>query len=277
MDPIAAPLAAQRLAPVQCNSLGHPETSGFPTLDYYLSSNLMEPVDGDEHYTEQLIRLPNLSIYYEAPNVRPAALKREDLGFRSDGVIYWCGQSLFKYLPQYDDVFPRIARAVGACQFIFIQHHSPIVSDVFRRRLEKCFAAFGLKSDDYCLLLPRLEPAQFVAAIGPCDIVLDSIGWSGNNSTLESLTHSIPIVTMPGKLMRGRHTAAILTMMDVFEPIAETVDDYICKAARLALDSSWRMQLKDKIANGKHRIYCDRSCIEGLEDFLIRVACRTSR
>jgi predicted O-linked N-acetylglucosamine transferase (SPINDLY family) len=152
-----------------------------------------------------------------------------------------------------------------------------MVNDGFRRRLEKCFAAFGLKSDDYCLLLPQLELEQFLAAIGQCDIVLDSIGWSGCNSTLESLIHSLPIVTIPGKLMRGRHSAALLTMMDVLEPIAETVDDYICKAARLAHDSSWRMQLKGKIANGKHRIYRDRSCIEGLEDFLIRVACRTSR
>src|SRR5262249_13389698 len=45
MHPMAARLAALRLAPVQCNSWGHPDTSGFPTLDYYLSSDLMEPAD----------------------------------------------------------------------------------------------------------------------------------------------------------------------------------------------------------------------------------------
>src|SRR5262249_36920410 len=43
MDPASVSLAAQRLANVQCNSWGHPETSGFPTLDYFLSSDLMEP------------------------------------------------------------------------------------------------------------------------------------------------------------------------------------------------------------------------------------------
>ena len=62
MHPISAQLAAQRLAPVQCNSWGHPDTSGYPTLDYYLSSELMEPSDGQSHYTERLVRLPNLSI-----------------------------------------------------------------------------------------------------------------------------------------------------------------------------------------------------------------------
>ena len=72
MNPMAARLAAQRLAPVQCNSWGHPDTSGFPTLDYYLSSDLMEPPDADEHYTERLVRLPNLSINYEPLDLAPA-------------------------------------------------------------------------------------------------------------------------------------------------------------------------------------------------------------
>ena len=46
MDTMSVQLAAQRLAPVQCTSWGHPETSGLPTLDYFFSSDLMEPPDG---------------------------------------------------------------------------------------------------------------------------------------------------------------------------------------------------------------------------------------
>src|SRR2546426_1161111 len=56
MDPVTTKLATLRLAPVQCNSWGHPITSGMPTMDYYLSSDLMEPADGQEHYTEELVR-----------------------------------------------------------------------------------------------------------------------------------------------------------------------------------------------------------------------------
>jgi predicted O-linked N-acetylglucosamine transferase (SPINDLY family) len=44
---------------------------------------------------------------------------------------------------------------------------------------------------------------RFIAAIGQCDVVLDSIGWSGCNSTLESLVHDLPIVTMTGDLMEA--------------------------------------------------------------------------
>ena len=43
MDPTCAKLAGLRLAPVQCVSLGHPMTTGLPTMDYFLTSDLMEP------------------------------------------------------------------------------------------------------------------------------------------------------------------------------------------------------------------------------------------
>ena len=64
MDPVAARLAAQRLAPVQCVAWGHPETTGMPTMDYFLSADLMEPPGADAHYTEQLVRLPGLGLHY---------------------------------------------------------------------------------------------------------------------------------------------------------------------------------------------------------------------
>ncbi len=64
-------LAAQRLAPVQCVAWGHPQTTGMPTMDHFLSSELMEPQDAAANYTEQLACLPNLGLYY-VPDDRPA-------------------------------------------------------------------------------------------------------------------------------------------------------------------------------------------------------------
>ena len=122
MDTSSLQLAAQRLAPVQCNSWGHPETSGLATLDYFLSSDLMEPPEAQAYYTEKLVRLPNLSIYYEPVAGEPVAVTREELGLRPGATVFWSAQSLYKYLPQYDDVFVRIARAAGNCQFVFLRH-----------------------------------------------------------------------------------------------------------------------------------------------------------
>ena len=273
MDKISFQLAAQRLAPVQCNSWGHPETSGLPTLDYFLSSDLMEPPDAAAHYTERLVRLPNLSVYYEPVAIEPVALTRQELGLRADAPTFWCGQSLFKYLPQFDDVYPRIAKQAPSSQFAFLRHHSmPRVTEIFQARLEQAFSAHGLTASDHCVFLRRLSQNEFVAAMGLCNVFLDSIDWSGCNSALESLPHDLPIVTLPGALMRGRHSAAILQMMGITETIASTVDDYVSIAARLANVPHERQALGRRVAENKQRIYCDRACITALEDFLDRVA-----
>jgi tetratricopeptide (TPR) repeat protein len=277
MNAVSAQLAAQRLAIVQCTSWGHPDTSGFPTIDYYLSSELMEPAGAQEHYTERLILLPNLSIYYEPPELQPVALTRADVGLRVGATVFWCGQSLFKYLPQFDQVFARIAREVGDCQFAFIRYgQGTYLDDKVPRRLERAFMAVGRRAADHCVLLPRVDPHRFVAAIGLCDIVLDSIGWSGCNSTLEGMHHDLPIVTMKGSLMRGRHTAAILKRMDVEETVTETVDDYVAVAARLARDPAWRQAVKNRISQNKHRLYRDAGCVSALETFLESVVRRAS-
>ena len=266
MDPVAAQLAALRLAPVQCNSWGHPTTSGFPTMDYFLSSDLMEPENGQDHYTERLVRLPNLGIYYEpaAPQITQTSNRPQP-----GPVQFWCGQATPKYLPQYDEVFARIAKQAGDCRFVFVESQvSASVTAQFRARLATAFSAAGLDPSQYCQFLPRMNESEFSAALGQCDIFLDSIGWSGCNSTLESLPYDIPIVTVPGEMMRGRHSMAILKMMGVTSTIANTVDDYVAVAARLARDPSERAQLKAQIAAGKHKLYRDSSVIAALEEFL---------
>ena len=272
MHPVAAQLAAQRLAPVQCSSLGHPETSGFPTIDYFLTSNLMEPADGEGNYCETLIRIPNLCVYCDPIDKSPHSLVRRDFGMRPSACVFWCAQSLFKFLPQHDQVFPRIAQAAPDCQFAFVEYpHSPRVTELFRRRLERAFAAFGLDAQDHCLILSRLDQDRYIAANGLADVFLNSLEWSGFNSALEALTYDLPVVMVKGALMRGRHASALLEMMGVTETIGETIDDYVAIAARLARDPIWRAEIRGKISALKQAVYRDRACIAALEDFLDRV------
>lgn len=72
--------------------------------------------------------------------------------------------------------------------------------------------------------------------------------------------------------MRGRHSAAVLQMMGIAETIADTVDDYVSIAVRLANDPQARHALGRRIAEAKHRLYRDRACISALEQFLERAA-----
>jgi predicted O-linked N-acetylglucosamine transferase (SPINDLY family) len=272
MDSWTVGLAALKLAPVQCTSWGHPETSGFPTIDYFLSSDLMEPEEADNHYSEQLIRLPNLSVYYTPMNIPKIDDSRETFGLRPKSILYLCIQSLFKYLPQFDKIFPRIAQEIDDCQFIFISNQSSFVTQQFKLRLHQAFNQYNFNSDRYLVFLPFLNDVKYHALNCIADIYLDSIEWSGGNTTFEAIACDLPVVTLPGQFMRGRHSTAILTMMGVTETIASTIDEYIDLAIKLGKDSELRKYISDKIKSNKHRVYQDKTCITALENFLERVA-----
>lgn len=275
MDTVTLKLAALRLAPVQCASWGHPVTTGMPSIDYYISSDLMEPPDGDEHHSEKLVRLPNLSIWYEP--AEPAVAVSSNLtitGLVPNDVMFLCCQNLLKYLPQHDFVFPAIAGRVGNARFVFIASPVSELTEKFIQRLDHAFQSRGLNLADHVSVLPSLDEADFSALNARADIFLDSIEWSGCNTVFESLPFNKPIVTMPGLFMRSRHAHAILKMMGIEDTIATSVNDYISIAVRLANDTQWREDISIRISRNKHKVYRDRECITGLEKFLMKVSCR---
>jgi predicted O-linked N-acetylglucosamine transferase (SPINDLY family) len=269
MDPRTYVPAALRLAPVQCNTWGHPVTSGLPTLDYYLSSDLMEPADGAAHYSETLARLPNLSISYPRPP--PAEAEPRAVG----KPVYLCSQSLFKLLPQFDFVYPRIAAQAGACEFWFLEGVMKPLAATFRERLRHAFADYGLDAERYCRILPPAPYADFLALTRRADVFLDSFLWSGCNSALEAVACGLPIVTWPGPMMRGRHCRAILARLGVSETIASDPEDYCRIAARLGREPEFRRAVVAAMATGLDRVFNDAVPIQALGDFL-ETQCRNA-
>ncbi|MEP0815708.1 MULTISPECIES: glycosyltransferase [Trichocoleus] len=272
MHPKASQIASLRLAPVQCLTWGHPVTSGLPTVDYFLSSDLMEPENGEEHYSEQLVRLPQIGIAYAKPTIPELIKTRADFGLRPDAVVYLSCQSLFKYLPQYDFVFAAIAQQVPDAQFAFLAHFSAAVTEKFRQRLQRAFAAVGLNSEDYCVILPRQNQAGYLQLNLLSDIFLDTFDWSGGNTTLEAIACNLPVVTCPGEFMRGRHAAGILQALSIPEAIAATPEEYVAIAVKLGLDSAWRQEIEQRITQGHAQLFDDSSCVKALESFYQQVA-----
>ncbi|QUS60870.1 tetratricopeptide repeat protein [Synechocystis sp. PCC 7338] len=269
LDPIFNFLAYLRLAPIQCNSWAHPVTSGSPTIDYFLSSDLMEPVNGDEHYSETLIRLPNLAFPLAPVDLPELDKKRSDFNLGDDRVIYACCQSLFKYLPQHDYIFPAIAQHCLSFQFVFVDpQHGEIVTQDFKKRLDKAFAELDLDYQQYCIFLPRLTGSDFLKLHQLVDIFLDGLSWSGGITTRQAIACGLPIVTCPGEFMRSRHSYGMLKMIDVTETIAQNPEEYIEIAVRLGTDNCWRQQIRDLMEKNKYKLFDDQECIKGLEQFL---------
>ncbi len=268
MDPNIQLLAALKLAPVQCMTWGHPVTSGLPTMDYFLTSDLMEPADGDGHYSEKLVRLPNLSIFYALLDEGPPADAGRDEARGPDEVVYLCSQNLFKILPRFDEVCARIASRAPNARFRFIGHASPFVTDSFFKRLSRAFQGRGLDAQQYCTIHPKMSQSEFLAFTARADVFLDTIGWSGGNTTLETVALDVPVVTLPGPMMRSRHSYAILKMMGVEDTIARDIDGYVDIAVRLGADPAWRQEIVGKMRTNKKTIYNDDQAIRGLEGFL---------
>ena len=86
IDALTFAISGLRLAAVQCTDWGYPVTSGIPTLDYYISSKLMEPENAQEHYSETLICLPNLGIAYPQLAVVPRFLTNLEFQITDDHI-----------------------------------------------------------------------------------------------------------------------------------------------------------------------------------------------
>lgn len=271
MNPLTFQLAALRLAPIQCKSWGHPVTTGLPAIDYYLSSELMEPPDGDAHYSETLVRLPNLALCHEPPGELDSTIGRDGFDIPGDRIVFLCAQSLFKYLPQHDDLYPRIALLAPGALFVFIANGNEQVTAFFRSRLENSFNQFGLNAADYCQFVSKQPHARFLDLNHCADVVLDSLVWSGGKSSMEALWCGTPVITLPGEMMRGRHTYAFLKRIGAQQAIASDKDDYIRIAARCATEDEFLKVLKSAVQTGRHLLYHDEDVIIALEGFLDRL------
>lgn len=260
-------LAALRLAPTQCTTWGHPVTTGLPTIDHYLSSALMEPDDADAHYTERLVRLPGLSVTYDPVKSSVSGPDRSAFGFPPDAVIYLAVQSLQKYLPQYDYVFPEIAKRVPQARFAFIEGTIPGVARMARFRIEAAFRRAGLSPEQHLIFLPSMDFERFQLLLRSGDVFLDSIEWSGANTSLEALRWDTPLVAVPGRFMRGRHSSAILTYLGLEDGLADDIEDYIEIASALGNDPDRRIAYRDAISNAKGRLSDDRSSVLGLMEY----------
>jgi predicted O-linked N-acetylglucosamine transferase (SPINDLY family) len=264
-------LAALRLAPIQCVAIGHPVTSGLPTIDYFLSGELIEPPGAEAHYSETLVRLPNVSVSYERPRLPPPTRTRRDFGLDEQAVVYLSCQSPFKYLPRHDHVFADIATRVPNSQFVFLsflRDKQPAVHARYEKRIRAAFAARGLDADRRCVFQPVLVRANFLELNRLSDISLDTFEWSGGNTIYEAIACGLPVLSCPGRFMRGRVGAAILTQMGMTELVASSKEDYIERAVKLGLDAEARAAVRAKIAANAHRIFDDGDAVRGLERFL---------
>jgi len=271
MDPTTVRLASLRLAPVQAASWGHPETSGLPTMDYYLSAEDLEPPDAQNNYTEQLVLLPHLGCSYEKLPVADSEPDFSAMGIDFERPIFLCPGTPFKYAPQHDRLFVEIAQKVGSCQFIFFTHPIPAYSAKLHHRLQIAFNKASMDIKSYTRFIPWLDRPDFYSLMQHADVLLDTIGFSGFNTIMQAVECGLPFVTREGRFMRGRLASGILRRMGLPELVAENENDYIELAIKLATSPDYRDKVQRSILEKRPALFEDPAPVQALEDFLKRV------
>jgi predicted O-linked N-acetylglucosamine transferase (SPINDLY family) len=268
MDALSQCLATLRLAPVQAVLWGHPVTTGSTAIDWFLTPGEMEPADAESHYRERLWRLPGVGCCFEPPDgplETPPELAAREPGRVEVGFV----QSVAKNLPRHDRLLARIAAAAPAVRFHLTPSNNPRISARVRARVERHFDASGLEPARHLGIVRGLPRPQFLALGRALDFAIDSLGWSGGNTTLELLWGGLPVITCPGRTMRSRHTMAMLRLLDLPELIARDEDELVALAVRLAGSAEERADLRRRIEARRHHLYDDRRVIAALEDFIV--------
>jgi predicted O-linked N-acetylglucosamine transferase (SPINDLY family) len=254
MDVTSFALAALRLAPRQYAAWGHPVTTGHATIDAFLSCDAMEVEGAQAHYAEPLIRLPGIGTRYERPRV-PADAVREHFALPNGSVLLLCPQSLFKIHPENDALFAEILAQNPTAMLVLFAGRHPAVTDQFMRRFALALDRHGIAIRERTRVLPPVGHDDYLRVNLVCDAMVDTLHWSGGNTSLDALACGLPVVTLPGAFMRGRQSAGMLSLLGVSELIASDRADYVALASRLIAEPVWRRSLADRIRAAQGRLF----------------------
>jgi protein O-GlcNAc transferase len=271
MDPLAYFLAFARLAPIQAVTYGHPVTSGIPNIDYFLSCAAAEPaIDADASgaYSERLVPLGGLPFSYVRPSTPEPLGTRADFGLAEDATIYFLAQNLFKIHPDMDAALRLILERDPNGVILLLEGHDDAWGNVLRRRFAATMGACASRMK----FLPRQSHDDFMRLLALSDVSLDSFPFCGGNTTYQSLAMGTPVITLPGRYLRGRVSLGIYRHMGMEELVARDVSDYAEIAARLGLDLDFRAGIMKKIAEFRDVIFEDPVFLDDAERFLMTSA-----
>ena len=240
---------------------GHPVTTGSKTMDYFISSQSMDK-DNDEDYSEKLLLIKSIGINYK--------LDEDLINIENQNILensFYVNQSLFKLLPKYDYLYGRILEENKKSTITFIKDKDPYNTKIFIDRLKR---NRSIKNNfNRILFLDRMKPVDFYKELAKFKIVLDSIGWSGGNTSIESIYLDKPIVTLKGNNLRSNHTAAILYEMNLNELIAKNYTEYIEISNKLMSDENFFRDIVAKIKKNKKVVFESKiSFYNTIKDYL---------
>ena len=100
------------------------------------------------------------------------------------------------------------------------------------------------------------------------DVMLDTWPFGGGNTNYQGFSAGLPIVTFPGKFLRGRAAMALYQHMKIDDCVAGSPKEYVEIAIRLGRDADFRTSVSEKILERCPIIFDDQRVVKDLAKFL---------
>lgn len=236
---------ATRCAPVQISYLNHFATSRVPNVDYVLSDEVCTPASSPAQrtFSETIHLLPDCLLCYDytdgdcPPVSAPPCLTNKIVTF---GSLSSAGKINSQLIHLWAEVMQRVPGSR-----IFLQNSHLETPDNHRYMLER-FRRFGI-SPDRVVLRSGTDRAGALSAYDQIDVTLDTWPYCGGNTTAESLWQGVPVVSLKGERFSSRYGASLLKAAGCSDLIANSQEEFVDIAAKLALDPDRLASLRQNL------------------------------
>ena len=236
---------ARKPAPLQVAWLGYPNTTGLSRMDYRLTDKIVDPEGSDDLYSETLYRLPhNFSVYQppaECPEVADAPCQKNRF------VTFGSFNNYSKTNAFVISIWARLLAETPGSRMLL---KNPAMDDsLMQERVRDEFSKHGIDVNRLLLLGMDAKKNDHFQRYAQVDIALDPFPYNGTTTTCEALWMGVPVVTLAGDSHRARVGESLLTHVGHQEWIAETVDEYVSIANRLASNCEGLRIIRGKLRN----------------------------
>jgi predicted O-linked N-acetylglucosamine transferase (SPINDLY family) len=236
-------------ASVIITHLGSHGAIGMRQVDFKLTDAYADLPDAYRYQIERPLALDGCVLpFRRVAASTDAPVKRADLELAPHATVFGVFVSLLKLSPRCLGLWKRILDAVPGSVLAFSPQR-PTEHALYLRRLE----SFGIDAERIVFIPWTIDDAIDRARYRLVDVVLDTLPYTGGDTTAAALDMGVPVVTRVGERQAERMGYSILMHLGVTTTIAQSDDDYVAIACRLALDRSWREQVAAAIVEALPR------------------------
>jgi hypothetical protein len=199
-------------------------------------------------------------------------------------IVLGCPQSLFKLTPAFDAIIARIMRALPNAVLLMMEERKILQTLQYKERIQVTMASgydpirrhasnatLGDANDvtQRIRWVPRLPGNRaFLSVLSCVDILLHPFPYDGSRTAVDGLELALPMVTLPGKQLRGRMGNALYNAIGMGDLVAHSEDEYVNIAIRLAKDDAHRLAIIKRLQAARPLAFDSDIDYEGWRRFL---------